>query len=128
MKQRSRSTQRATTPRPVNHACRDVGHDWQLTTDESFRQCTRRDCRAVERFVYGSWMPIASSVPQPEKQQASASSYQQLAFWSSSQHAERPLHLEDLVPLLTKEQRAHFARLEREYYNLSSGPRARKVW
>src|SRR5713226_5042643 len=123
MKRQQSSTQ-VSTLQSTNHACRDVGHDWQLTPDQTFRKCTRHDCRAVERLIYGSWMPVTPSPTQPGKQQVSASfSYQQLAFWSADQHTERPLHLEDVVPLLTKEQREHFARLERAYYNLISGPR-----
>jgi hypothetical protein len=125
MTKRSSSQQHATTPRPMNHACRDVGHDWQLTTDETIRQCTRHDCRAVERLVYESWMPVASLPTQPETQHIS-DLYQQLSFWSATHHTERPLDLESMT-ILTREQRAHFARLEKEYYNLSSDRRVRRV-
>jgi hypothetical protein len=136
---RSSKQQCATTPQPVNHACRDVGHDWQLTTNDTFRQCSRHDCRAVERFVYGSWVPVSSDPAHLERQQpgpASSTFYQlqladtcqQLSFWSSHQHTQRPLDLESMT-ILTREQRAHFARVEREYYNLSSGrQRNRKAW
>jgi hypothetical protein len=109
----------------MNHACRDVGHDWQITTDETIRQCTRHDCRAVERFIYGSWMPVSSSPAQPEPQHISGL-YQQQSFWSATQHTERPLDLESIT-ILTREQRAHFARLEKEYYNLSCGRRVRRA-
>jgi len=126
MAKRSSSKKQATTPQPVNHACRDVGHDWQLTTDDTFRKCSRQDCQAVERLVYGSWMPISSSPAQPEPQYL-ADLYEQQSFWTGNQHTERPLDLESMT-LLTKEQRAHFARLEKEYYNLSSDRRVRRVW
>ena len=126
MKKRSSSTQHATTPQSVNHACRDVGHDWQLTTDDTFRKFSRHDCQAVERLIYGSWMPVSSSPQQPEPRYI-ADLYQQQSFWSSTQHTERPVDLESMT-LLTREQRAHFARLEKEYYNLSSERRVRRVW
>jgi len=126
MKKRSFSQQHVTTPRPVNHACRDVGHDWQLTTDETFRKCSRQDCHAVERLIYGSWMPATSSPKEPEPQYI-ADLYQQQSFWTSNQYTERPLDLGTMT-LLTKEKRAHFARLEKEYYNLSSDRRIRKAW
>ena len=124
MNKGSSSTQRATKPQPVNHACRDVGHDWQLTTNDTFRKCSRQDCQAVERLVYGSWIPVTSSPQQPEPQYLS-NLYQQQSFWSTTQHTERPLDLESMT-ILTREQRAHFARLEREYYNLSSDRRVRR--
>jgi hypothetical protein len=126
MKQRSSSTQRP-TPQPTNHACRDVGHDWHITTADTFRQCSRQDCKAVERLVYGSWVSVTPSTSNQMEQDGSPASCQQLTFWTGAQHAERPLDLESLT-LLTREQRAHFARLERAYYNLISGPRIRKVW
>ena len=101
----------SSTPRPMNHACRDVGHDWQITTDETIRQCTRRDCRAVERLVYGSWMAVSSSSVADEQQQPPAASafYRQLAFWAE-QPPQRSLEIEALT-LFTKEQNAHFAKL-----------------
>ena len=126
MKKRSSSQQRSATPQPMNHACRDVGHDWQLTTNDTFRKCSRQDCQAVERLIYGSWMPVSSSPKQPEPQYIT-DLYQQQSFWASNQHTERPVDLESMT-LLTREQRAHFARLEKEYYNLSSGRRVRRVW
>src|SRR5690242_1568553 len=103
MKKQSSSQQPATS-RPMNHACRDVGHDWQLTTDETIRQCTRHDCRAVERLIYGSWMPVSSSATQDERQQPPAASafYRQLAFWAE-QPPQRSLEIEALT-LFTKEQ------------------------
>jgi hypothetical protein len=110
----------------MNHACRDVGHDWQLTTNDTFRKCSRHDCQAVERLIHGSWVPVISSTVQSETQQASATCQQQ-SFWSNGQHTERPLDLESLT-LLTREQRAHFAKLEKQYYNLISGPKLRKAW
>jgi hypothetical protein len=62
------------------------------------------------------------SSSQQQGSAASGFSVQQLSFWSAN-------CLEELIPLFGKEQRERFARLEREYHNLSSERhRVRKAW
>jgi len=46
----------------MNTLCRDVGHDWQWTTSDAFRRCTREGCTAVQRLYRGQWVDIARIV------------------------------------------------------------------
>ena len=43
-----------------NSLCRDLGHDWTLTTADNWRWCRREHCHASERLVNGRWVSNAS--------------------------------------------------------------------
>ncbi len=50
----------------MNSTCRDVGHDWQNTTSDTFRKCQRQDCKATQRLHRGSWVDVARIVKREE--------------------------------------------------------------
>lgn len=42
-----------------NEFCVKHGHNWILTTSDSFRKCDRSSCSTVEKLVNGVWVLIS---------------------------------------------------------------------
>jgi hypothetical protein len=55
-----------------NSLCRSVGHDWKTGFVESYRTCTREQCKAAERLVNGEWID-ATRQPTSRNPQAASS-------------------------------------------------------
>ena len=45
----------------ANSLCRDIGHDWMITTAANYRVCKREKCRASQRLLDGQWVSNAKA-------------------------------------------------------------------
>jgi hypothetical protein len=71
-----------------NSLCRDLGHDWRMTTAPNYRTCTRNKCRAAQRLHQGRWVDArshatATSPASSDKQQGIHT--QPLSIWAATE-------------------------------------------
>ncbi len=64
---------------PIRHSlCRALGHDWSLTTADTYRRCQRWQCGALQRYEQGQWVTLER---QKATHGAAASQAEQAALW-----------------------------------------------
>jgi hypothetical protein len=51
-----------------NAMCREVGHDYQSTTSDTYRVCSRSHCGAAQRLANGQWIDATQRTTTGKKQ------------------------------------------------------------
>ena len=89
-----------------NSLCLSLGHQWENTTADNYRQCTRERCEAVERLENDTW--IMASTPSPTRTRSrKAPRPAPVTLWESSGYCARDFFTADSATLQFAEQRYH---------------------
>jgi hypothetical protein len=100
-----------------NSLCRDIGHDWRMTTAPNYRTCTRNKCRAAQRFHQGRWVDATTRPSQNRTGTVSSHTEQATIIWATSGSSQQDVHitcaLEQLYALVDTFEEQFTARQEK---------------
>jgi hypothetical protein len=57
------SNKKPSTETFQNSLCRDIGHDWVVSTVSNYRTCQRHKCRSAQRLQDGVWINAVPGRP-----------------------------------------------------------------